>query len=356
MKRLPRSPLLLAILLILLIPKSAEPNASDRVPIVEALAWVRSVPHDDLAEFDYIMTARVRLLLFWVGKDDVGGGYIRRGFSKADPHQELFQVLFGSDPEKAPRAINRWGAGTEVVWHTDSADSLADNPDNDVIRTAFFGFMKSSKGKSVSEMQQELAKEKDKGEHQFTGMLSRVEPGRAVSLVVPLASDQDFTLHQYDQAEPIIFEKLTSSDKSVRTLPEAAGCSRASAFLGTVSELLDAALAGKKAPLSLCYIHDAQVNTLTLQNAQSVAKLAVKLNAAKGGVLSNHTYEHLLQAELVSVHQATGKQVSFTILVGTVGSLRGVPVQIRYQPNWWFQVVLNLRPDAHPPAALTSSN
>lgn len=25
------------------------------------------------AEYDYIMTARVRLLLFWVGKDDVGG-------------------------------------------------------------------------------------------------------------------------------------------------------------------------------------------------------------------------------------------------------------------------------------------
>lgn len=353
MRRLPRFPLLLAILLILLIPKSAEPNASDRVPIVEALSWVRSVPHDDLAEFDYIMTARVRLLFFWVGKDDVGGGYIRRGISKADSHQELFQVLFGSDPEKAPRAINRWGAGTELVWHKDSADPLADG---DVVRSAFFGFMKSSKGKSVSEMQQELAKEKDKGEHQFTGMLSRVEPGRAVSLVVPLASDQDFNLHQYDQAEPIVFEKLTSSDKSVRTLPEAAGCSRASAFLGTVSELLDDALAGKKAPLALCYIHDAQVNTLTLQSVQPVAKLAVKLNAAKGGVLSNQTYEHLLQAEFVSVHKTTGKQVNFTILVGTTGSLRGVPVQIRYQPNWWFQVVLNLRSDAHPPATLTSSN
>ena len=65
------------------------------------------------------MTARVRLLFFWAGKDDVGGGYIRRGVSKDDPRQELLQVLFGSDPAKAPRAINRWGAGTEVVWHKD---------------------------------------------------------------------------------------------------------------------------------------------------------------------------------------------------------------------------------------------
>jgi hypothetical protein len=36
--------------------------------------------------------------------------------------------------------------------------------------------------------------------------------------------------------------------------------------------------------------------------------------------------------------------VYFTIVLGTQGALRGVPVQIRYQPNFWFQVVLNLLP------------
>jgi hypothetical protein len=41
--------------------------------------------------------------------------------------------------------------------------------------------------------------------------------------------------------------------------------------------------------------------------------------------------------------RSTGKQSEFTIEVGTKNELRGVPVQIRYQPNWWFQVVLNLR-------------
>lgn len=345
MKLMPRRLLCLAVFLSFVVPQLAESTASDRVPIAEALTWIRNVPHD-LVEFDYVMTARVRLIFFWVGKDDVGGGYIRRGVSKTDPHQELFQVLFGSDPEKAPRAINRWGAGTEVVWHKTALDS---SPDSDVVSSAFFGFMKSSKGKSVSEMQQELKKEKDQGEHQFTGILSRVEPGHAVSLVVPLASDQDFNLHQYEQAEPLIFEKLTASDRPVRTLPEAAGCSRASGFLGTVWELSDAALAGKKGPLSLCYVYDAQVNTLTLENTEPVSKLTVKVNAAKGGLLSNQTFENLLQEDFVSTHKVTGKQVYFTILLGTSGNLRGVPVQVRYQPNWWFQVVLNLRPNAARP-------
>jgi hypothetical protein len=66
------------------------------------LLWVRNSSRH-LAQYDYLMTARVHLLFFWVGKDDVGSGYIRRGMSTEDPRMEFIQVLFGSDPEKAPR-------------------------------------------------------------------------------------------------------------------------------------------------------------------------------------------------------------------------------------------------------------
>lgn len=201
-----RIPILLCLLSVL-VPQSAKTTTADRVPIVEALGWVRSAPRD-VGEFDYVMTVRVRFLFFWGGKDDVGGGYIRMGVSKTDPRQELLQVLFGSDPAKAPRAINRWGAGTEVVWHKDPAIHPAKT--DDVVASAFFGFMKSSKGKSVSEMQEELRKEKNGGEHQFIGILSRVESGRAISLIVPLASGEDYNLHQYSEAEPIMLEKLSS--------------------------------------------------------------------------------------------------------------------------------------------------
>jgi hypothetical protein len=334
-------------LLLLLIPQSAQTTGSDRAPLVEALGWVRSAPRD-MVEFDYVMTARVRLLFFWAGKDDVGGGYIRPGISKDDPRQELLQVLFGSDPAKAPRAINRWGAGTEVVWHREPASDSTKA--DDVVASAFFGFMKASRGKSVSEMQEELRKEKDRGEHQFTGILSRVETGRAISLVVPLASNQDYNLHQYAEAEPLMLEKLSASERPPRVLDNASasGCARAGEFLGAVSQLADAAVENRKAPQSLCYVYDAQINTLTLERVEPIRKLDVKVNSAKGGTLSEKSYDELLQADFVSSHQATGKRVSFTILLGTQGPLRGVPVQIRYQPNWWFQVVLNLLPKTTP--------
>jgi hypothetical protein len=81
-----------------------------------------------------------------------------------------------------------------------------------------------------------------------------------------------------------------------------------------------------------------------LERVEPIRALSVKVNSSKGGTLTEKTYDELLEAGFVSSHETTGKRVYFTILVGTQGGLRGVPVQIRYQPNWWFQVVLNLLP------------
>ena len=43
-----------------------------------------------------------------------GADTSRLGQAVDDPSLRMIQLLFGSDPAKAPRAINRWGAGTEV--------------------------------------------------------------------------------------------------------------------------------------------------------------------------------------------------------------------------------------------------
>jgi hypothetical protein len=238
----------LALLLLLpisvLLPASSS-RLADREPIHEALQWVQNAPHQ-YVQYDYVMTARLRLLFFWASKDDVGGGYIRRGVSAQDPRLEFIQVLFGSDPDKAPRAINRWGAGTEVSWHK---DPIGSNPSEDVAASAFFGFMKSSRGKSAAEMQSELEREKKQGLHDFTGILSRVEPTRAVSLVVPLESDTDFNLRDYDHAEPLMLERLSESPRPLKSLEDSARCSRSAGFLVTVAELVDDAVEGFGGPL-----------------------------------------------------------------------------------------------------------
>jgi len=335
-------PRVLLLFLFCTLPKPTLPNSSDRERISEALDWVRVAP-ENAVQYNYVMTARVRLLFFWTGKDDVGEGFIRRGISKDDRRKEMIQVLFGSDPVKAPRAINRWGAGTEVQWHQTPLEAQANEGADDVTASAFFGFMKSSKGKSASEMQEELKNEGEHGEHLFTGILSRVDPGQALSTTAPLASITDFTLHQYQSAESVIYERLRAMDRPVRVLAGEQSCDRRRQFLGTLEQLIEYALAGSTAHRSLCYNYNSKLNVLTLESLEKMKSLAVRVRGPKGEWLLEKDYEDLLQADFVSFEPATGNKSSFSILLGTQGNLRGVPVQIRYQPNWWFQVVLNLR-------------
>ncbi len=203
--------------------------------------------------------------------------------------------------------------------------------------------MKSSKGKSVSDMQAELKKENDGGQHLFTGILSAVERNGAASVIVPMPSDTDFSFAQYQQAEPLMMERLRKSDRPLRHLSNASACANGGEFLTTVSGLLNAAIAGKGAPQSRCYIYDAQLNTLTLERLSPVRELVVRVNGVHGGTIVEKAYHDLLEADFVSEHELTKKRVHFTIVAGMQGHLQAVPVQIRYQPNWWFQVVLNLK-------------
>ena len=176
----------------------SSPDAADQAAINEAVSWIRATPRIR-AEYDYIMTCRLRLLFFWVGRDDLGGGYIKVGQAVDDPSLRMIQLLFGSDPAKAPHAINRWGAGTEVLRSDGSKTPQS---------SAFVGFMKSSKGESVSAMQRELSHEKGAGKHLFEAIISRVDGAQAISTTVPFCSDKDYDMHQLADAQKLALDQL----------------------------------------------------------------------------------------------------------------------------------------------------
>ena len=144
---------------------SASPASSD-ANMLESAGRMILGPATKTAQFNYIMSGRVRLLFFWKGADDVGGGYVRRGFSQSDPNVRLIQVLFGSDPRKAPRGINNWGAGTEAI--ADASET-------------FFGFMKSTNPESVDNAQADIQKQKEQGKYAFIAIVAFVDQGHALS-------------------------------------------------------------------------------------------------------------------------------------------------------------------------------
>ncbi len=314
------------------------PNPVDGSALGEALHWLSAPPRFD-AEYDYELTVEIRLLLFWTGKDDVGGGYIKIGRNAADPSFEIIRLLFGSDPARA-HGINRWGSGTEVAKLS---------PSGTVDWSAFFGFMKSSQGQSVGAMQQELADEKQRDQHRFEAIISRVDSGQAVSTTVPFYSDHDYDFRELEPAERVVLDQMQQGqDRKFHTLDQAsADCNRNGGFLTTVQELTNEAVAGKRAPLSLCYVFNSRPYNLTLDAVRPLPQKTVRytLGSTKEKVVRE--YRDLEEARLHTLNHSTGQKTYFALLIGTKGGLRGTPVQIDYQPNWWFRIVLNLKPPAN---------
>jgi hypothetical protein len=172
-------------------------------------------------DLDYIMTGRVRLLVFWAGKDDVGGGYIRRGVLPQDPASDVIELLIGSDPAKAPRTINRCGAAAEIAHKGDCCMRDSES-------SIFFGFMKVSKGSSVSEMEKELAHEEAGRDFSFSAIVNQGDRNGNFARVVPFSSSTDFTINQFDHAKSMVFERLLRSDGRVKQVEpkQIQGCGR----------------------------------------------------------------------------------------------------------------------------------
>jgi hypothetical protein len=305
------------------------------------------------AQFDYIMTARVRLLLFWVGKDDVGGGYIRRGRLSQDPASDVIELLIGSDPAKAPRAINRWGAASEIA-HKPSGSGQG------VESSTFFGFMKLSSGTSAADMEKELAREKRGGSFLFSAIINQGERNFDFAKVVPFSSETDFTIHQFDQAKSMVFDRLLGPEGHLKEIDskEVLACGRREGFLESVAELVESAVNGKETgrettPPSLCYFYNGVHHQLTLAQVTKVPSESVKLALRDEPHDYFRSYQNLVLARFENFDQTTRKKTEFELLLGTEGSLRGVPVQIRYQPNWWFQAILNLKTPENSASAQT---
>jgi hypothetical protein len=288
-------------------------------------------------QYDYVMTGKVRLLLFWIGEDDIGGGYIRKEVGRSRPELESIRLKIGSDPDKAPRRINRWGAAAEVV----ELDPLRQTTRS----TAFFGFMKATEGESVDAVESELEAEGEGSQHVFEASINRIDQAAALSSVLPIVSPVDFHIGQLDDADRMVREQYESAFRlsSYRRLNGQGrrACERSESFLFTVKELIDAAVAGDGAPLTRCYVYNSKLLELTLRARDTVGRETIEYELVDGTVVEKE-YRDLIALEFCVRNPQTGWDTDFDLLVGTTGALRGVPVRITYQPNFWFKAILNL--------------
>ncbi len=326
-------------------PKAKARVSSDGIsPAAEAslraaTEWVRNPP-SVRSNYEYAMTARLRLLFFWVTRSDVGGGTIRRGAVPEDPQREFISLLIGSDPAKA-KNINRWGAAMEVVQH---APDEPRTPQTSV----FFGFMTRAKAdESTEEAKARMEREKSKKEFQYQAVVSRLDRLQGIAKTVPFATEKELDIYQFAPMKEKVFAELGSGAGKYRETPAALRqkCERVSGFLASVAELVHGALARGVTKGEVCYIHYGELYTLKLLSTKPVSEKSMRIEMKTEPKLLEHTYQNLLDTQFQILNHQTGKKTEFNLLMATQGRLRGVPVQITYQPNFWIQIVLNLKPE-----------
>jgi hypothetical protein len=120
-------------------------------------------------------------------------------------------------------------------------------------------------------------------------------------------------------------------------------CGKANGFLSSVAELVDAALEGRKVPFETCYFYHGERFTMKVVGTETIREKKISVSLKGQEKPLERTYRDLLRTEFRIDNHMTGKVTRFELLLGTKENLRGTPVQIDYQPNWWFRVVLNLQ-------------
>ena len=263
------------------------------------------------AEHRYRLSAAIRPFFFWVGAKNVGGARIVWRDDGAG--RKGYELLLGSDPDRAPRRINRWG------WVREDADARG---------ATMTGLMNRSEDDSLDQAKAGL---QSKGSYLFKLNRARVEDGTARAEATTLYAPQDYTFRQ-------LGELLRFADEAKVTPRVRTGWLPPGTRPGLLFALADLVGAGVEAgrtpgtvsprPHRVQFTFNAGIYDLVVTSWERVER------ARYGG----RTYEKLVRLEFESRNLEKGTTERFVLACGTEGPLAGVPVFVRYQPKWWFKV------------------
>jgi hypothetical protein len=269
-----------------------------------------------VAEHHYRVLARVRPLLVWISRDDVGDARITRRNDGAGSMG--LELLIGSDPARAPRRINRWGYLAEQVVGG---------------QATVLGVMKQSNERSIEEAESRITAESGSGTHLFKAIRSTTADGRTSAGVTTLRMQHDVT---YRDVESLLAMVPTSGNPPTRTVVLPAGTRPG--FLIAVAELIHQSIERRTAstteprPPGVRYVYNGLVHRLELRSLESMATSRI------GG----RTFNDIVRGRFETVNEATGDRTTFEITYGASGALAEVPIHVAYQPRWWFRVELFL--------------
>lgn len=291
--------------------------AQTNAPAVSGAAAVPGATLPVEKTHTYTMAGRIRPLLFWIGRDKVGLARIswRRGANGA----KGYELLIGTDPESAPRRLNRWGYIAE-------ADSGASG--------SVLALMSRSEESSIEEVG-----DRPKGSAEFKGLHAHIEAGVSRSVVPTVFVQNEPT---FRDVEALIEQVMLASERAtVRTVAVPTGTRPG--FLAAVAELVHSSVEILRDPVSarssrrvppVPYVYGTRLYDLSLRSHERVAASSGSMSPPGG----------LARGRFEIRNRTTGELTRFELLYGLSGALAEVPVEIVYQPRWWLKVELRLNP------------
>ena len=270
-------------------------------------------------EEHYVMNARVRpLLLFWIGRDDVGGARIT--WRESEGRQAL-EFLVGSDPARAPRRINHWGFISEDV-NGGAADII--------------GFMKESTDESLEEAEARIERDKG-GRTTFKAIRTTISGNRAESATLTFLAPSDITLHQLDTLLAL-FPRTAQSTRTI-DLPD----HTEKGFLFAMRSLLERSAGpcrssdrdAVRALGSVPYLYNGTLYDVSLSSCDYTRELRTKVGV----------FAEVVDGRFQVRNRRTQHVTKFQLAFGTSGALRELPVRIVFRPRWWMEAELLLDRD-----------
>jgi hypothetical protein len=262
-------------------------------------------------EYRYRMSAAIRPLLFWIGDGDVGGARIV--WRQDEDGYRGYEFLLGSDPARAPRRINRWGWVSEQM-HEGGATQM--------------GLMRKTDEDSMEEARAQVGFE---GEYVFKMIRTEVADGEARAENTVWLVKDDYTYHELGEVLRLVGEPPPSPPKiNEATMPPGTH----PGFLFAVADIVDKAVtAATQDPQELLR----KVTTHFNFNAVAYELRLRKTKWEESKEYGGRRYDNLVRIDLESYNPTLDTTERFTLVCGTEGEWKGVPVYVKYQPKWWFK-------------------
>jgi hypothetical protein len=278
------------------------------------------VEHAAVVERHYTLNARVRPLLLWIARSNVGGARIV--WSRWPDGSRRVELLIGSDPQRAPMQINRWGYLVETVCG-DTADLV--------------GVMTETKEQSIEDAHARVVREPG-GAHAFKALHSRVAVDETSATVTRFVLSHALT---YRDVETLL-RRHAPAGAAVRRLrlPRGAEPGFLVALTGLLRDSVSGFLASGRVPerSELCrvYTYDARLYDLTLRSSKFISTSEV----------NGRVHHAAIESEFEVRNRTTRGATSFRITYGTRGAMAEVPLRIVYRAKWWFEAELLLEEGA----------